>query len=183
VFRSNGTPSSVFLRIREPRLFASDHSGLSTSRTETAVRKRPHRRGFRSAVVDLQTEKDSMAEQSGFELPVPHCEHPDDSGSPAQNARLARVLPRFLTFPAWRRNVRAKLRLSMSLVPLVYAMFANSPLCDGRLSSSLYSKISVVALSVVHRRVGKCPQGFLRRSRPVRASAAPAQPWHRVPQK
>ena len=27
-----------------------------------------------------------------------------------------------------------KLRLSMGLVPLVYAMFANSPLCDGRLN-------------------------------------------------
>src|ERR1700692_5014238 len=26
-----------------------------------------------------------------------------------------------------------KMRLSMGMVPLVYAMFANSPLCDGRL--------------------------------------------------
>ena len=45
------------------------------------------------------------------------------------------------------------------------------------------SRISVVTLSVVHRRVGKCPQGFLRQSRPVRASAGPAQPWPRVPQR
>jgi hypothetical protein len=39
----------------------------------------PRRRVFRSSVTELQTEKDSMAEGSEFELPVPVSKLSDDS--------------------------------------------------------------------------------------------------------
>jgi hypothetical protein len=44
-------------------------------RCETGLRTR----GFRSFVAELQTQKDSMAERSEFELPVPLSKLSDDS--------------------------------------------------------------------------------------------------------
>ena len=46
-----------------------DLPGWSQSPLPRAVRNRPRRRGFRSSLAELQTEKDSMAERDGFELP------------------------------------------------------------------------------------------------------------------
>jgi len=53
--------------------------GLERSRLPQAMRNRPRRRVFRSSLAELQMEKDSMAERSEFELPVPVSKLPDDS--------------------------------------------------------------------------------------------------------
>ena len=97
--------------LQAPGIRASERSPLPPG-----VRKRPRRRVFRSYLAELQTEKDSMAEGSEFELPVPVSKLSDDSIMlEFATARRIALIARRLQCRAWRAWRKASVTGSDSL--------------------------------------------------------------------
>jgi len=80
-------------------------------------------RRFRSSVAELQTEKDSLAERSEFELSVPICEHSDDlSIEPAAAVGVPLMAERI----SWNRTPARERTLNSDL-DWTYRLYAQAP--------------------------------------------------------